>query len=67
MSFVHMRKMRRITKMTEQNKKEVYFADYCKKCKHTKLQGNEDPCDECLEQNWNENSHKPIKFEPKEG
>ena len=52
--------------MTEQNKKEVYFADYCKKCKYSKLQEHEDPCDDCIGQGWNEDSHKPIKFEPKE-
>lgn len=45
------------------NTKEVYFVDYCKKCKYGHLQEHEDPCDECIEQNWNENSHKPVKFE----
>lgn len=49
------------------NTKEVYFADYCKRCKYGHLQEHEDPCDECIEQNWNENSHKPVKFEEKEG
>lgn len=48
------------------NKKEVYFAQYCGKCKYEHLQGDEDPCDECLEHNWNENSHKPVKYEEAE-
>jgi len=48
------------------NKKEVYFAQYCSKCKFGPLEEHQDPCDDCIEQGWNENSHKPIKFEPKE-
>ena len=43
--------------------KEVYYKDYCKKCKYAKLKEHEDPCNDCLEQPYNYNSHKPIHFE----
>lgn len=46
--------------------KEVYFNEYCKKCKHEKLPEDETPCDECLTYPFNVESHKPIKFEEKE-
>lgn len=47
------------------NLKEVYFCQYCKRCKHFKLAETEEPCSECLEYGANENSHKPRKFEEK--
>lgn len=43
--------------------KEVYYKDYCKKCKHVKLKEYEDPCNDCLDHPYNYNSHKPIHFE----
>ena len=43
--------------------KEVYFYEYCSKCKHKDKKEEEDPCCECLEYPVNENSHKPIKYE----
>lgn len=46
--------------------KEVYFEEYCHKCKHEKLKESEDPCFECLSEVTNLNSHKPVKFEAKE-
>ena len=45
-----------------QNKKEVLFHDYCKRCKHWHTPEWEDPCDECLTEPCNINSHKPINF-----
>lgn len=45
--------------------KEVYFGEYCNKCKHEKLGEEEDPCRECLEEPVNLYSHKPVKFEEK--
>ena len=45
--------------------KEVYFHNYCKKCKHWDKKESEEPCDECLEEPLNLESHKPIKFEEK--
>lgn len=46
--------------------KEVYFDKYCPKCKHYEKSESEDPCYECLEDGWNDDSHKPVKFEEKE-
>lgn len=42
--------------------KEVYFDQYCKKCGHEKLKEDESPCDECLSEPVNVDSHKPVKF-----
>lgn len=47
----------------EQNYKEVYFSQYCIKCKHYNVANSEDPCDECLSNPVNLYSHKPVKFE----
>lgn len=48
--------------------KEVYYHKYCNKCKH--LEENESnpesACWDCLEEPTNENSHKPLYFEPAE-
>lgn len=46
--------------------KEVYFEIYCHKCKYWEKKENEDPCWDCLENAWNEDSHKPVKFEEAE-
>lgn len=46
--------------------KEVYFNDYCKKCKHEKKKETEEPCNECLGEPTNWNSHRPVKYEEKE-
>ena len=46
----------------ENNTKEVMYKDYCPKCIYADLEEVEDPCNECLNQGYNENSHKPIKF-----
>lgn len=43
--------------------KEVYYGQYCKKCKHWELNDSEDPCDECLGTPMNSDSHKPVYFE----
>lgn len=45
--------------------KEVYFGEYCKKCKHNALKEEEEPCDECLRYPVNQYSHKPVKYEEK--
>lgn len=45
--------------------KEVYFYEYCHKCKNEKVPENSEPCDECLGFPGRINSHKPEKFEPK--
>lgn len=43
--------------------KEVYFDQYCKTCKHKKVEESEDPCHDCLNEPVNLNSHKPVKWE----
>lgn len=44
------------------NLKEVYFDKYCYHCKHWKVNENGEPCDECLANPGNEDSHKPVFF-----
>ena len=43
--------------------KEVYFDQYCPKCKNCDLEGNKEPCCDCLSEPVNQYSHKPVKFE----
>lgn len=47
----------------EEGMKEVYFNQYCKTCKHWEEPENEEPCDSCLAQGANFQSHKPSKYE----
>lgn len=46
--------------------KEVYYYEYCKKCKYWEKADLEEPCNECLDNFMNLHSHKPINFEEKE-
>ena len=48
------------------NTKEVWFWDWCPKCKYCDLKESEDPCDDCLSEPSNEDSHKPVYFKEKE-
>lgn len=41
--------------------KEVYFDQYCKSCKYHGLEESKDPCNDCLAEPSNTNSHKPMK------
>lgn len=43
--------------------KEVRFDLYCSKCKNYEKSEAEDPCWDCLNEGWNEDSHKPVYFE----
>ena len=52
--------------MSENQKKEVYFNEYCKKCKYGPTNEGEDPCNSCLLQPYNYDSHKPVNFKEKE-
>ena len=45
--------------------KEVYFYKYCKTCKYSELKGDEEPCNECLENPTNTYSHKPVNYKEK--
>lgn len=44
--------------------KEVFFDKYCKMCKYKKLKEHESPCDECLAEPTNLESHKPVRYKP---
>jgi hypothetical protein len=46
--------------------KEVYFATYCPKCKYSNNPEEADPCYNCLLEDKNEYSHKPVEFVEKE-
>lgn len=45
---------------------EVFFNKYCKTCKYRKVDGDVEPCNECLEHPVNLYSHKPVKWENKD-
>ena len=51
--------------MTQQpsDQKEVYFEEYCPKCKFKELPEESDKCDSCLSYPTNLYSHKPVHFE----
>lgn len=51
--------------MDQQAYKEVYYHEYCKKCVHREVKNVEAPCDECLTEPLNWNTHKPTKYEEK--
>ena len=48
------------------DKKIVDFKNYCKTCKHKDVDEVKDPCNECLDNPVNDNSHKPVRYEKKE-
>lgn len=50
---------------TDNEYKEVYFDEYCPKCKYEKVDDTKgkEPCNECLENPVNLGSRKPVKFE----
>ena len=52
--------------MDDQAYKEVYFHEYCKKCKYEKHKETDEPCAECLCEAVNWNTHRPVKYEEKE-
>lgn len=52
--------------MDEQAYKEVYYYEYCKVCKHRQVKNTDEPCDECLSEPLNLNTHRPVKFEKKD-
>ena len=45
--------------------KIVDFQHWCPKCEHWEKGENEDPCFDCLNQGWNEDSTKPILYKEK--
>ena len=52
--------------MDSQAYKEVHFHEYCKSCRHSKVVETEEPCEECLSEPINLNTHRPVKYEMKE-
>lgn len=46
--------------------KEVYFYKYCKYCKNSDKDEGDDPCNDCLANPSNEDSHKPLYFKAKD-
>lgn len=52
--------------MDYQAYKEVYYHKYCVDCKHRKVANTEEPCNECLSEPTNLNTHRPVKYEKKE-
>lgn len=48
--------------MEVSNYNEVYFDEWCSKCKYEKCEEYEDPCWYCLDEPVNIDSHKPIEF-----
>ena len=51
--------------MAEGDYKEVYFDQYCKTCKDEKTPESKDPCNECLTNSENVDSHKPVNWKEK--
>ena len=49
----------------ENDYQEVYFHDFCEKCKFQWHEEVEYPCYECLSNPVNLFTHKPVKFEEK--
>lgn len=47
-------------------KKLVEFDIYCVKCKYKTVPQHEDPCNTCLANPVNEDSHKPVLYEETE-
>lgn len=44
-------------------KKLVDFEKYCKKCKYWETKEEDDPCNYCMTQNYNDNSHIPVSYD----
>lgn len=42
--------------------KEVYYCDYCKTCSHKNEPEDSDTCNDCLNQPYNIDSHKPVNY-----
>lgn len=51
--------------MNHDDYREVDFNKYCVTCKYLEVDEVEDPCNECLDEPYNEYTDKPIKWEEK--
>ena len=45
--------------------KIVEYHQYCKDCKYRDVYANDEPCEECLSNPVNINTHKPVMYEEK--
>lgn len=45
--------------------KEVYFDQYCKTCEHKDEKETDETCNECLTNQVNLYSHKPVNYKEK--
>lgn len=45
--------------------KIVKFEEWCPKCEYWENSEADDPCFDCLNQGWNEDSTKPILYKEK--
>ena len=43
--------------------KEVYFHLYCATCKYWNKSASDEPCNECLKEGSNIDSHRPVRYE----
>ena len=46
--------------------KEVNFRLYCPKCKYYNDKAEDEPCNSCLAQGYNIDSHKPVEYKEKD-
>ena len=46
--------------------KIVSFEKFCPLCEYEKLEDHKDPCNECLENPVNYETHQPVNFKLKE-
>ena len=53
-------------KETYMPSKLVEFNKFCINCKHKRVSQNEEPCNTCLTNPVNEDSHKPVLWEETE-
>ena len=49
----------------ERQDQEVYFDQYCESCLYKDRPEKCDPCNECLDYGFNDQSHKPMNWEEK--
>lgn len=49
----------------EMRLKEVWYFKYCKSCEHFDKKESEDPCWDCLNEPFNDGSHKPTRYKEK--
>lgn len=47
--------------------KECDFHKYCETCKYHDIPETDDPCNDCLHYTANDDSHKPVRWEDKDG